>query len=354
MMVCSSPEDCEEIERRHSTGVGLLAGGGASRGNLLSGEAEETILTVSRMEAEKGANPGYRAFLADGTNVTKALVLFIWEVLLEWTAAIRAARRDVRPRGHRGRLYPFLRGALCVIVRDADRVRGDDRHHARAPGGVRHLLELRRGRAPLRPRARRHAGGPAQARRGVRTHRARGPLCAHGRTRSSSSQTTVRPRGRPSSSGTATGSTRSWSERSTGASRRASREATNSRRWWGMRTGGHRHQAQEAPEERRVRPEGGRARLGQPRPDLSDGGEASPHPGGDRRAPPRLVSTLREHPHVGWLLVDSTEHGALVLGARGSRGLESGKVEGEDPLAPFPQEPGSICSARTGSLMWRT
>jgi uncharacterized membrane protein YvlD (DUF360 family) len=102
MMVCSSPQDCAEIERRHSTGVGLLADGGASRGNLLSGEADETILTVSRMEAEKRANPGYRAFFADGVNVTRALVLFAWEVLLEWTAALRAALRDARPRGHRG------------------------------------------------------------------------------------------------------------------------------------------------------------------------------------------------------------------------------------------------------------
>ena len=30
---------------------------------------------------------------------------------------------------------------------------------------------------------------------------------------------------------------------------------------------------------------------------------------------PRLVGALREHPHVGWLLVRSSEHGALVLGA---------------------------------------
>ena len=55
MMVCSSPADCAEIERRHATGIGLLVDGGASRGNLLSGEAEETILTVSRSEAEKQA-----------------------------------------------------------------------------------------------------------------------------------------------------------------------------------------------------------------------------------------------------------------------------------------------------------
>ncbi len=118
LMTCSAPADCAEIERRHATGAGLLVDGGASRGNLLSGEAEETILTVSRMEAEKKANPGYRAFLSNGFNVTRALVLFGWEVLLEWTAAIRATRRDVRPRGHRGGRYPFLRGVLCVIVRD--------------------------------------------------------------------------------------------------------------------------------------------------------------------------------------------------------------------------------------------
>src|SRR5205814_6166387 len=118
MMVCSSPADCAEIERRHATGIGLLTGGGASRGNLLSGEAEETILTVSRTEAEKGANPGYRAFLANGFNVTRVLVLFIWEVILEWVAAARGARRNVRPRGHRGGVYPLLRAVMCVFVRD--------------------------------------------------------------------------------------------------------------------------------------------------------------------------------------------------------------------------------------------
>ncbi len=118
LIACSAPGDCAEIERRHATGAGLLTEGGASRGNLLSGEADEVILTVSRMEAERSANPGYRAFFANGFNATRALVLFWWEVVLEWTAAIRAARRDVRPRGHRGGVYPFLRATMCVIVRD--------------------------------------------------------------------------------------------------------------------------------------------------------------------------------------------------------------------------------------------
>src|SRR4051795_8096999 len=83
MMVCSSPADCAEIERRHSDRPGLLSSGGASRGNLLSGGADDVILTVSRLEAEKKANPGYRAFLANGNNATRTLVLFFYEVLLE-------------------------------------------------------------------------------------------------------------------------------------------------------------------------------------------------------------------------------------------------------------------------------
>ena len=56
-MTCSAPDDCAEIERRLATGSGLLIDGGASRGNLLSGEADEVILTVSRMNAEKSATP---------------------------------------------------------------------------------------------------------------------------------------------------------------------------------------------------------------------------------------------------------------------------------------------------------
>ncbi|MFL5515208.1 MAG: hypothetical protein ACJ8DJ_03565, partial [Gemmatimonadales bacterium] len=50
---------------------------------------------------------------------------------------------------------------------------------------------------------------------------------------------------------------------------------------------------------------------------------------------PRLLSALRQHPHVGFLLVHSEEHGAVALGARGAHYLSDGQVVGEDPLAPF-------------------
>ena len=50
---------------------------------------------------------------------------------------------------------------------------------------------------------------------------------------------------------------------------------------------------------------------------------------------PDLIPALRNHPHVGWLLVRSSEHGPVVLGGAGTRYLADGRVEGEDPLAPF-------------------
>ena len=45
-------------------------------------------------------------------------MLVFWEVFLELVAAVRQAKRDVRPRGHRGVNYAFLRAGVCVFVRD--------------------------------------------------------------------------------------------------------------------------------------------------------------------------------------------------------------------------------------------
>jgi hypothetical protein len=47
------------------------------------------------------------------------------------------------------------------------------------------------------------------------------------------------------------------------------------------------------------------------------------------------LTALRTHPHIGFALAHSSEHGAVVLGARGMHRLADGHVEGEDPLASF-------------------
>ena len=64
---------------------------------------------------------------------------------------------------------------------------------------------------------------------------------------------------------------------------------------------------------------------------------------------PELIPALRSHPHVGWLLVRSSEHGAVALGANGTHYLAQGRVEGDDPLAHFSPTRRSTCSAPTAS-----
>ena len=61
---------------------------------------------------------------------------------------------------------------------------------------------------------------------------------------------------------------------------------------------------------------------------------------------PELLNALRSHEHIGWLLVRSSAHGAVVLGADGTNYLDEGRVEGADPLAPF--------SATAGEHLRRT
>jgi uncharacterized membrane protein YvlD (DUF360 family) len=335
MMTCSAPADCAEIERRHA-GDGLLRDGGASRGNLLSGEADHVILTVSRIEAEKGSNPGYRAFFANGHNATRALVLFFWEVILEWVAALRAIRRDVRPRGHRGGIYPFMRGAMCVIVRDlivfgvlTDMMKGrpaiyatfssydEVAHHSglERADTLEALRKLDQQFARI-DKARRYASRPYEI----------VVLSDHGQTQGA----TFKQRNgygldelveRSLESGTVD-QYMEGDEQSSMVGH-AMNEAT-----------GH------SSEKKR------------PKNDVSDRSVIVLGSGNlglvylmeERRRltleeieerHPRLLTALREHPHVGWLLVRSAEHGAVVLGGSGTRYLADSRIEGEDPLAHF-------------------
>ena len=335
LISCSAPADCAEIERRHTSGAGLLGDGGASRGNLLSGEADEVILTVSRMEAEKRANPGYRAFFAEGFNVTRAFVLFGWEVLLEWTAAIRAARRDVRPRGHRGGIYPLMRGAMCVIVRDlvvygvlTDMMRGrpavyatfasyDEVAHHSGLERADTLEALRKldqqfGRIE---RARPYAPRPYEI----------VVLSDHGQTQGA----TFKQRNGygldylvEQSLETCDVADFSGGDEQDAMVGHAVTEAT------------------------------GRKSTKRPKNDVS-GRSAVVLGSGNlgliylmeekRRLTleeleerhPKLIPALREHPHVGWLLVRSAARGPVALGAGGANYLAEGRVEGQDPLGAF-------------------
>ncbi len=335
---CSSPQDCADIEQRLASGNGLLTDQGASRGNLFSGEAEAMILTVSKMGAEKRANPGYRSFLANGFNVTRLLILFFWEVGLEKLAAIRQKRRKVWPRGNRGGRYPFLRAALCVGVRDlivygvlTDMMAGrpvvyatfssyDEVAHHSGLERSDTLEALRKldehfGRIE---RARRYAPRPYKivvlsdhGQTQGATFKQRNGYDLHALVERSLTDASVTRLGEGDENDVAVG--------------HAVNEAIG------------RHASAEGAD-------GDGAGSGSEVIVLGSGnlgliylmefeGRMTLEEIETRH--PRLLDALRRHPHVGFLLVHSREHGPVVLGSDGTRYLDGDRVDGVDPLAPF-------------------
>ena len=118
-MVSNFPADTAEIERRLSTGNGLLAQDGASRSNLFSGDAPYTIFTFSTIANTKRKRlQDYYPLWMGGYNVTRMILLFFWDVNCEIRAATHQRRHDVQPRMHRGGLYPLLRAATTVLLRE--------------------------------------------------------------------------------------------------------------------------------------------------------------------------------------------------------------------------------------------
>ena len=69
---------------------------------------------------------------------------------------------------------------------------------------------------------------------------------------------------------------------------------------------------------------------------------------------PDLIPALREHPHVGWLLVSSAEHGPVILGPEGARYLSTGRIEDEDPWPRSPRPPLDTSCVRMDSSTSRT
>lgn len=117
IVTSSSAADVAEVEARLSTGEGLLAYGGTSRGNLMSGDAPRSLLTLSRVK-EKLYSRDFYAYFADPYNVPRTLSLSAWDIGTEKVEAARQKRLDVQPRVHRGGIYPLLRCGMTVIMRD--------------------------------------------------------------------------------------------------------------------------------------------------------------------------------------------------------------------------------------------
>jgi uncharacterized membrane protein YvlD (DUF360 family) len=124
LMVSNRPAVAAELQRRAAARTGdpgLLAGDGASRGNLFGGGAEQLALVLS-VSGRRGpgirSRAGYFAYFRDPANATRTAVSFVAEVFREVGQSLAARLRGDRPRVPRGGLYPFVRAFATVVERD--------------------------------------------------------------------------------------------------------------------------------------------------------------------------------------------------------------------------------------------
>ena len=117
-LVSNHPADAAEIERRRSSGDGLLASAGTSRGNMFSGEAPRCTATMSviRDRARSKASDLF-AYFSDPYGFLRTIALSLADIVQERWAARRQRRSGATHVDRKGK-YPFIRAAITVVMRD--------------------------------------------------------------------------------------------------------------------------------------------------------------------------------------------------------------------------------------------
>jgi uncharacterized membrane protein YvlD (DUF360 family) len=121
LLVANRPADAAIIEERASNGRGLLADGGVSVSNIFTGDAERAFLTMSRAKLGRSSvekRRTFAGFLTDPQGFMRAFVRTVAEIGKERFQARRQVRRDLVPRVHRGWTFAALRAATNVLGRD--------------------------------------------------------------------------------------------------------------------------------------------------------------------------------------------------------------------------------------------
>ncbi|MFJ9407940.1 phage holin family protein [Streptomyces sp. NPDC101393] len=338
LIVSNRPSSAAELQRRaiERTGDGgLLAYDGASRGNLFSGGADQVALVMS-VAARRGrynrSRAGYFAYFSDPGNAARTAVSFVAEVVREIVQSLRSRFRQELPRVKRGGLYPVIRAFATVVERDvvvaavvgdmlagrtavyADLVAYDEVAHHSGPAhrDTHQVLRSLDRSLALIAKAAGHASRPYRI----------VLLSDHGQSHGVT-----------------------FLERyglSLGDLVRAGCGLPVPRRAGRTRSGA---EAREAARAALHRPEGIEGTSSSHPVVLASGNlglVSFPDVPGritreelDRRHP-ALLGTLTNHPGIGFLLIRSAEHGAVVLGPAGAEHhLDTGRIVGTDPLAAF-------------------
>ncbi|HEY2715996.1 MAG TPA: phage holin family protein [Solirubrobacterales bacterium] len=363
-IVTNHPRDAEELERRHSDGRGLLHADGASRANILSGDAPHSMLTMSTaLSRRRPLGRDYSAYFARPYAVARTFVLSLADIGRERRAARSQVRDDVSPRIPRSRTYSLMRAWATVVQRDLQvaTVIGDVlagrpciyttflaydevAHHSgiERPDALAVLHDLDRQIARI---ARACEEAPRPYRLVV--------LSDHGQSQGEtfrdrfghSLEELVRESCDASRVFAAVGGDDDALSYFSAGLTEVARDDTVGGRAVRVATRGRVADGAVMLDEQAQREKGAAAADEVPELSVMASGCLGlvSFPRLPGRVPleriealyPELIPALRDHPGVGFVLVRSEADGALALGRAGTNHLDSGRVVGEDPLAPF-------------------
>ncbi|WP_298525616.1 phage holin family protein [uncultured Methanobrevibacter sp.] len=119
MMQCSGISKVPELEERISDGNGLLVDNGASRSNLFSGDTDNVIFTFSKiMDFKKLYNKAWYSVFSNPSYFARIIALFLADIVREIWSQITHSVKNVRPRIKRGIAYIPTRAATNVFMRE--------------------------------------------------------------------------------------------------------------------------------------------------------------------------------------------------------------------------------------------
>jgi uncharacterized membrane protein YvlD (DUF360 family) len=120
LMVTSKLETASEVEHRLSSGQGLLAGGGASRWNIFSGDATDCLCTYSAVgDKQRIGSRSYVAYFSNPYTFARTLALFVGDIFRERWQARAQVRRNELPRISRHVKYALVRAATTTVMQEA-------------------------------------------------------------------------------------------------------------------------------------------------------------------------------------------------------------------------------------------
>lgn len=362
-IVTNNPKDAALLESRISDGKGLLHEHGASRANILSGDATHSLLTMSTvLDVRRGKlGADYASYFSSPYNVARTLLRSIAEVWSERCSAIKSRRAGVQPSIHRGWEYAVMRAWACVVQLDLqisavldDIAAGrpaiyttflaydEVAHHSgvERPETLATLRRLDREIGRL-ARAAEHAPRPYRVvvladhgqSQGA-TFLQRYGLTLEALVEQACGQAAQGELAPVSDEATSTlGAALTEGARGSGLAAKAVRGATKNKTVDGA-VAIHEEALPDVP-------------VGDDVPEISVMASGCLGLVTFPRLPgrvtleqiesqyPELLPTLTRHEGIGFVLVRSEVDGAVVLGANGRHLLETGEIEGEDPLAPF-------------------